>query len=70
MDRKNHSVKKFTTDRMTIDEVLEKHFKDQRVRYYRAPDLIHADHYLRYRIVGGRVVLSVGNDEGEVLPRP
>lgn len=49
-----------------IENVLDKYFGDNRVIYFNAPDLIQANHYVRYDLIGYKVILSVGSDEGEI----
>lgn len=47
-------------------EIIEKYFEDRQPRYFSAPDLIDANHYIRYQFNGNRVILHVGCDEGEI----
>ncbi len=51
---------------MKLDEVIYKYFKDDRTRFYKAPDRIDQDNYMRYRYEGDRVIITVGSNEGEL----
>lgn len=55
---------------MTTEEVIEKHFKDGKVKYFHSSDAhrnIEGDTYLMYKKYGdGRIELYLGGDNGEM----
>lgn len=49
-----------------MNEIIDKYFKDDKVKYYNTADLIQDGHYIRYEYNGSRVIISVGSNEGEI----
>lgn len=49
-----------------MEDVIYKHFRDERNKYYNPADIISANHYVTYRKDSGGVILSIGCDEGQV----
>ena len=49
-----------------LRKVLDKYFRDDKeTAYFHPADLIADEHYLRYKWIANRVVISVGSNEGE-----
>jgi len=54
-------------ERKKMDDVLYEYFEDKWEKYFTLPDLINeGDAFIRYKNVpGARVIISIGNNDGE-----
>jgi len=52
-----------------IEQILEKYFGDNKVKYYMTADIIANNQYIRWEYCRNerqKIVISIGSDEGEV----